>query len=232
MVKKPKPKTAESPSDLGQVLGDSMQFADDLEAQFVAKLRMRESGIPPKYMGKTLEDFKGRDGKRKTLRESAEKFIQSFNLESRTKHLGLFFAATTGAGKTHLATAILKGVIEKGYTGAYCNVPTLLEMLREQMADRAHYDDGGLIDRCESADLLVLDDIGVETITGWVQDRLYLLINRRYETMARTIVTTNCTEDELLKRVGQRVASRLIEMCPNRWVFPNEDYRMKALRMQ
>ncbi|MBM3335844.1 hypothetical protein FJY63_14390, partial [Candidatus Sumerlaeota bacterium] len=60
-----------------------------------------------------------------------------------------------------------------------------------------------------------------------VQDRLYLLVNRRYEQMGRTIVTTNCDDATLRGRIGERVESRLIEMCNVRWVFPNEDFRMK-----
>jgi DNA replication protein DnaC len=213
--------------DYGEALGDGLNFDETLQAQFASRLLLRESGIPPKYMGKSLEDFKARDKKRRELVKAASHYIKAFNLEDRKRHLGLFFGAPTGAGKTHLATAILKGVIEKGYSGVYCNVPRLLEVLRDLMFDRAHYDDKGFLQRCETADLVVLDDIGTETVTGWVQDRLYLLVNRRYEDMGRTIVTTNCDEDTLRKRVGERVESRLMEMCNNRWDFPHEDFRMK-----
>jgi len=214
--------------DLGLALGGELQFPNDLQAQMMARMRLRESNIPPKYMNKTFDNFTVRDKTRRELLNSACGYVDSFNLQDKTKHFGLYFHARTGAGKTHLACAILKAVILKGYTGVYCNIPRLLEMLRELMFDRADYDDRGFLARCESADLLVLDDFGAETVTGWVQDRLYLLVNRRYEDMGRTIVTTNCGDATLLERVGERVESRLIEMCNNRLVFPNEDYRMKA----
>lgn len=218
----------ESSPDLGVALGDGLQFPVALQHQIVTQMRLRESGIPPKYMAKELDAFTARDKVRKQLIEAAESYVSSFNLKDRNRHLGLFFQARTGAGKTHLAVSILKGVIQKGYTGCYANVPRLLEIMRDLMFDRAEYDDGGFLARCETADLLVLDDLGAETVTGWVQDRLYLLINRRYEDMGRTIVTTNCNEATLRERVGERVESRLIEMCNNRWVFPHEDFRMKT----
>jgi len=227
-VGKREQKTEENLPDLGVALGDSLEFPRDLQARMIAQIRLRESNIPPKYMSKSLDNFVARDKKRKELLAAARAYVESFNLEDRRKHFGLYFAAPTGAGKTHLATAILKAVILKGYSGVYCNIPRLLEMMRELMFDRADYDDGGFLARCETADLVVLDDLGSETVTGWVQDRLYLLINRRYENMGRTIVTTNCDDATLRERVGERVESRLIEMCNNRWVFPNEDYRMKV----
>jgi len=214
--------------DFGRALGESLQFPDDLQARMMAGMRLRESNVPPKYMNKTLDNFVARDKKRKELLAAARAYVESFNLQDKAKYFGLYFGAPTGAGKTHLATAILKAVILKGYTGVYCNIARLLEMLRELMFDRADYDDRGFLARCESADLLVLDDLGIETVTGWVQDRLYLLVNRRYEDMGRTIVTTNCDDATLRERVGERVESRLVEMCNNRWLFPNEDYRMKT----
>jgi len=224
-----RPRTPEeSYPDFGLALGGGLQFPPDLQARMVAEMRLRESAIPAKFLGKGLDNFLARDKRRRELLAAARAYVESFNLEDKSKYFGLFFAAPTGAGKTHLATAILKAVILKGYRGVYCNVARLLELLRELMFDRAHYDDAGFLARCEEADLLVLDDIGTETVTGWVQDRLYLLVNRRYEDMGRTIVTTNCDEATLRERVGERVESRLIEMCNNRWVFPNEDFRMKT----
>lgn len=214
--------------DFGVALGGGLQFPDDLQARMIAQLRLRESNIPPKYLGKSFENFLTRDKKRKDLLTAAQAYVEGFNTQEKNKYLGLFFAAPTGAGKTHLAAAILKAVILKGYSGVYCNVPRLLEVLRDLMFDRAAYDDRGFLARCENSDLLVLDDIGAETITGWVQDRLYLLVNRRYEDMGRTIVTTNCDDTALRERIGERVESRLVEMCNNRWVFPHEDYRMKT----
>jgi len=224
-----KPTTAEEAyPDFGAALGGGLQFPADLQARMVAEMRLRDSNIPPKYMNKNFSNFLTRDKTRKDLLAAAQAYVESFNLEDKTKYFGLFFAAPTGAGKTHLATAILKAVIVKGYTGVYCNVPRLLELLRDLMFDRASHDDRGFLARYEAANLLVLDDIGAETVTGWVQDRLYLLINRRYEDMGRTIVTTNCDEATLRERVGERVESRLVEMCNNRWTFPHEDFRMKA----
>ncbi|EKD46442.1 MAG: hypothetical protein ACD_67C00234G0001, partial [uncultured bacterium] len=74
--------------------------------------------------------------------------------------------------------------------------------------------------------LLVFDDIGAEKSSDWVQETLFVLINHRYEQMLSTILTTNCTLDELATRVGKRITSRLIEMC--RCIrMDGEDWRIK-----
>ena len=60
--------------------------------------------------------------------------------------------------------------------------------------------------------MLILDDLGAEKPSDWVKEQLYVIINRRYENMLPTIITTNCTMNELKDRIGERTASRIIEM--------------------
>ena len=135
-------RTTEEPyPDFGLALGDSLAVPGDLQARMVAEMRLRDSHIPPKFLGKGLDNFKPKGKERKELLALARGYVESFNLEDKSKYFGLFFYAPTGAGKTHLASAILKAVILKGYSGVYCNGPRLLEMLRELMFDRANYDD-------------------------------------------------------------------------------------------
>ncbi len=61
--------------------------------------------------------------------------------------------------------------------------------------------------------LLILDDLGAEKPTEWVRERMYEIVNQRYEWMRPIIVTSNLSPAQLAKQVGQRVASRLMEMC-------------------
>ena len=64
--------------------------------------------------------------------------------------------------------------------------------------------------------LLVLDDLGVERPTEWVLEQLYRIIDTRYRALGRLIITTNLTPSALTERLGDRIVSRLVQMC--RWV--------------
>jgi DNA replication protein DnaC len=83
-----------------------------------------------------------------------------------------------------------------------------------------------LINKAETAPILILDDLGAEKISDWVREQLYIIINRRYENMLPTIVTTNCTTAELVERLGERTVSRLIEMT-DAYKITTDDYRLK-----
>lgn len=74
---------------------------------------------------------------------------------------------------------------------------------------------GGLetLDEAISVPVLLLDDLGSEKGTDWTKERLYELVNERYESNAVTIISTNKTPMEMPEAVGPRVASRLYEMC-------------------
>ncbi|OQB22100.1 MAG: DNA replication protein DnaC [candidate division BRC1 bacterium ADurb.Bin183] len=137
---------------------------------------------------------------------------------------------TTGCGKTHLAIGILKAVIEKGYTGYYCNVVDFFTRLRDTFAGDTEYDEMDLLDKVARVNLLVLDDLGAEQPSVWKLDRLYALVNKRYEQNSPIIVTTNKLDvNDLEDFIGPRIVSRLCEMCQIMDKFPNADYRKKDL---
>ena len=91
------------------------------------------------------------------------------------------------------------------------NVPELLERIRRSF--NAPTQSENFDDLADTPQLLVLDDLGAEKPSDWVRERLYTIINRRYEHCRPTIVTSNLTIDQLAKQVGSRVASRLCELC-------------------
>jgi len=90
------------------------------------------------------------------------------------------------------------------------SVPQLLEEIKARFRDGTSRQLAGKVSR---KFFLIMDDLGAEQGTEWVQKELYLLINSRYESKLPTVVTTNCAGDELAQQVGERVADRLREMC-------------------
>lgn len=192
------------------------------------KKRLKAAKIPRRYENKTIETFAGNDKKRRQLRNDANAYVKGFPPTEGKK--GLLFLGTTGCGKTHLAIGILKAIINKGYTGYYCNIIDFFRMLKETYISDSGYDELALLERIGSADFLVLDDLGAEKPTEWKIDRLYTIVNRRYEQNLPILVTTNKRDTEELKgHVGERIISRLYEMCQIIDYFPDEDYRMRGL---
>ncbi len=95
----------------------------------------------------------------------------------------------------------------------FLSVPELMLRLRESFRDGAGSSEGAVIDACAGCDLLVLDDLGVEKPSEFAVQSLYLVVDRRYSEMRRTVITSNFSIGEIAERVGDRIASRIAGMC-------------------
>jgi DNA replication protein DnaC len=111
-------------------------------------------------------------------------------------------------GKTGLAIGALRAMHEQGLSVGLINLPL---WLHEQRPGNSAEDEDPLASAVRPS-LLVLDDLGSEKSSEWVQERLYVLINRRYEDLKATIVTTNHDDPTVLRAgLGGRATSRLFE---------------------
>jgi DNA replication protein DnaC len=199
------------------------------QRDFLAQRRLEAARIPVRFQSKSFESYKTeRNPKRKFVLQAAEAFVSSFNFNAGPPR-GLLMEGAVGCGKTHIAVAILRGVIQKGYTGLYYNMVDLLSDIRSTYGDATEASESDLLDEVNAPDLLVLDDLGAEKTSEWVNDRLYLIVNRRYESGKPVVVTTNLSLDELIRKVGERTVSRLCEICETFAPFPDEDYRRKHM---
>jgi DNA replication protein DnaC len=116
-----------------------------------------------------------------------------------------------GTGKTALAMLVSKAALQAGRTVAIYSLPRLLSLIRESI----EHDEGvvGFLERLSAVDLLHIDDVGAENRTDWALEQLYTIVNTRYEERRSIVLTTNLTHDELAEQVGERIVSRLVEMC-------------------
>jgi DNA replication protein DnaC len=135
---------------------------------------------------------------------------------ARNPHGWIFFHGGCGVGKTHLAVAIANAIKKQQNIGVYFRVvPDLLDQLRATFdpANGVAYDDR--FQQIRNAHLLVLDDLGTEQTTPWAREKLYQLVNHRYNEQLPTVITSNQDMD----RIEDRVRSRLLDRRLSRYVY-------------
>lgn len=97
----------------------------------------------------------------------------------------------------------------------WITVPDLLLEIRGSFnsADPQNSEKGIVNEFSDWKKVLVLDDLGAEKSTEWSMATLFTIINRRYENIAPTIITSNLSLDELSRHIGDRITSRIVGMC-------------------
>lgn len=189
--------------------------------------RLATANIPAMFQDATIDSFQAPpgDNARSAIKHTALAYAETVSLEDPE---GLILKGTVGCGKTHIAVGILKEVIRRGYTGYYTGFMNLLNMIRNSYHPDFPLREEEVLQPLAEADFLVLDDMGAETPKDFVTDRLYLIVNRRYEARKPMLITTNLDDAELEARVGARTYSRLCQMCDADFPpFPNVDMRRR-----
>lgn len=136
----------------------------------------------------------------------------------------LLFGAP-GLGKTHLSAAIAREVSGGGWSVVYDTAAHVFERFESQKFGREEGDEASSdVERILNCDLLILDDLGTEMTTAFVQSALYQIINTRLMEKKSTIINTNLTPEKLAQRYTPQIASRIegeYELLP----FVGEDIR-------
>lgn len=142
--------------------------------------------------------------------DDVPKNIQKLVENMRESRRGLYIHGDVGTGKTHIAYAINDFL--KVQTRFHNTTELIFDIKRD--FDRLSYDKMRWDERLsDHKGMLILDDIGAERMTDYVAEVFYLIINKRYNDMLPIIFTSNLSVGELAERVGDRTASRIIEMC-------------------
>lgn len=141
----------------------------------------------------------------------------------------LLLAGDLGVGKTGLMIGLVKRALVDGRSALFRPFVELLSDIRAtyRTRDAVGPDEADLVRACKSVDVLALDDLGTERATGWAQERLYEILNHRYNERRRTIVSTNLGQDDLVEHLGERIVARINGMA---WLYAIDGPNLRESR--
>jgi len=210
--------------------------------------RLAAARIPARYRDCTLDTFEIYHEAHTSLAEAlltARRFVEEYPAGTAGK--GLLFTGSMGVGKTHLAVGVLQRLVrERGVRGLFCDYRELLKSIQNSYNPQVQTTELELLKPVFAAEVLVLDDLGAQKPNEWVWDTVALILNSRYNDKLTTIITTNyadlpagagakteaeraAREPSLGDRIGDRMRSRLAEMCV-RIEMTGEDFRPTVKR--
>jgi DNA replication protein DnaC len=189
---------------------------DCWRAGLTARL-LKQANIPPRYQRCDLDNFRDYNDSLVEAVRRARRFVETFPVVDR----GIGFLGPPGVGKTHLSVAILKLVIQRtGARGLFYTTSDLLSLIRNTYNPLVKTTEREAIEPLLQAEILVLDELGTERPTEWVEETMNLIVNTRYNERRITLFTSNYPDkessslvDTLTERIGFRMFSRLCEMC-------------------
>jgi len=143
------------------------------------------------YQGKDLENFH-------KVVEKCKLFCENFSYQN------LCFYGTVGTGKSFLSGCIAKSIMDKGFSVIYYSATDFFKALTRQLFDRDNNNDDVF-----TCDLLIIDDLGTETNSEFLNSQLFSCLNTRHLNRKATIISTNLLPEDLSARYTDRIFSRI-----------------------
>jgi DNA replication protein DnaC len=183
------------------------------------------SGIPFRYQNRSLDNWRPRTPALAKIAEAVQKWLGQLRQGDLP---ALVLSGDVGLGKTHIAAGIAKRAIEERLTARYVALPDLLSNLRASFDRESELRSEELMRPLHAADVLILDEIGIQRGTEWELDLLAQLVDQRYREDRALVICTNAAPTELPKYIGRRAADRLDEFGLT-LLLTGESYRKHAL---
>jgi DNA replication protein DnaC len=202
--------------------------------------RWEQARIPRRYQKCSLDNFEVHNDSHKDALKISRQFVKNFPAQE----VGLLFIGPCGVGKTHLAVAIIRELIEKkNVSCSFYDFRELIRDIQSSFTPDSNLSEAEILAPVFDVGILVLDELGAKRTTAWVEETVFYIINQRYNQKRLTIFTSNYLDteeevdnrdsfykksgDSLVDRIGVRLRSRLYEMCKLVELW-GDDYRKIA----
>jgi len=206
-----------------------------------AEKLLAQARIPARYQHCGLGNFDAEYGGPNASLSNAALMAGRFVEEYPSQKNGLLFLGSIGVGKTHLAVGIIQELINsKGVPCLFYDYRELLKEIQNSYNPSVSATEMSILRPVFDAEVLVLDELGAVKPTEWVWDTVSLILNTRYNDVRTTVITTNLAdapaaaaaparglrEETLGDRIGERMRSRLHEMC-RKVEMQGQDFRQR-----
>ncbi len=199
--------------------------------------RLRFAELPKAFQGLVLSGFQldayREAGSRRTASFACQ-VIKAYlgDFQEQQEHgMGLYiWSRAKGSGKTHMAAGIANELL-KSHTVRFSVSMAILQEIKNAWRKDAECSESSILGALGTIEVLVIDDFGVESHAGWIDDRFYQIINERYINRLVTIFTSNYPPMEL--PYDGRIVSRVMERT-YQVTFPEESVRrhVSSLRQE
>ncbi len=174
------------------------------------------------YVGRKYQELNFENFSIDLNNKNAVKMANDYINKNKDKILsnGLIIMGESGVGKTHLAAAIVNKLIENDKIVLMGRLTTLLDMIKETFRDNTK-SENELIELYSNVDMIIIDDLGTEKISSWALEKLYTIIQNRFENGLPIIITTRFDKKGLISRFSysndqdliDATISKLYQMC-------------------
>jgi DNA replication protein DnaC len=172
-------------------------------------LTVRSAGLPSSVKGPTPREFVAGTFANFTNHQGTEDALaMALDFTVGNSPPVLVFVGPPGSGKTHLLEAIGRQFLDQGRTVRYELVAHLLQRLRSSYNMN---EESRVMEVCYGADLLLLDDLGLEKPSDWVREQITSLVDERWRNNRLLVIGTNESHTTIEERLGSRISSRLFD---------------------
>lgn len=189
------------------------------------KALWEQARIPRRYQNCSLDNFEVHNDSHKDALKISRQFAKNYPAQE----VGLLFIGPCGVGKTHLAVAIIRELLEKkNVSCSFYDFRELIRDIQSSFTPDSSLSEAEILAPVFEVGVLVLDELGAKRPTAWVEETVFYIINQRYNQKRPTIFTSNYfdideeedrrekmykeKDDSLVSRIGYRLRSRLYEM--------------------
>lgn len=185
---------------------------------------------------KLIKEYEAYNEHTKKAREKVLNYIKEFHIRRQEKENSLALLGQAGSGKTHLALAVGKALIDNKHKVVYMPYLEAMKQIKALVLDNEEYE--RLMQRYRNAEILIIDDLFKDKVrsgqlVGELKEadlkHIYTIINYRYLNKMTTIISSECNP-EMLLNLDEAIAGRILEMCGPKGtaIFNNNcNYRLK-----